>query len=265
MRSKAFLARTVFFLAGILPQPAFRGLGKLVSIFFYCCGIKSKSVVKTNMRKIHQKFSIKLYMNFAQFLCENIYLHSNDIDVRSFRIFNRHILDSALSEGRGVLVLSTHHGNWELAGQYLRFIGYPVNVIYERKDDWIYEYIDAIRQKYGIKLIDRNSPVSEYVKVLKENGMLGILIDHKSNNLQLRSVEFLGIRREMPYGWFRMAEAFKVPVILMHTSYGEGRHNIYIYSGRGMKYEDYYAFFQEKIKNEIFQYDFFNRIWQDAD
>lgn len=265
MHSREMLARVILFLAKILPPPAFRGLGKIVSIFFYCCGIKSKSVVKTNMRKIHLKFSIRIYMNFAQFLCENIYLYWNDIDVRRFRIFNRHILDRALAEGKGVLVLSTHHGNWELAGQYLRFIGYPVNVIYEKKGDWIYDYLDSIRQKYGIKLIDRNSPLSEYVKILKENGILGILIDHKSNNIQLKSVEFLSIKREMPYGWFRLASASGAPVVLLHTSYKGGVHNIFLYDGRGMGYEEYYSFFQEKIKHEIFQYDFFNRIWQDTD
>jgi len=265
MPNKRFIAWIIFNLSKIMPMQAFVILGKMISIFFYCCGIKTKAIVKSNMRKIKLKFSIKLYMNFAQFLCENIYLLHNDIDVRKFRILNRHILDNALSEGKGAVVISTHFGNWEFAGQYLRFIGYPVNVIYEKRDEWIYKYLDQIRVKYGIKLIDRNSSLAQFKSILDQNQLLGILIDHKSNNIQLKPMEFLGIKRQMPIGWYRLLKKTQAKPVLMYTFYRDGRHNIYFHDGSNMKYEEYYEFFREKIKNEIFQYDFFNRIWQDAD
>ncbi|MCS7208645.1 MAG: hypothetical protein NZ874_03655, partial [Fimbriimonadales bacterium] len=44
-------------------------------------------------------------------------------------------LDAAFSEGKGVLLITGHFGNWELMARYLCLRGYPIAVIARDADD----------------------------------------------------------------------------------------------------------------------------------
>lgn len=258
-----FIADIIIFLSNRLPCRIFIILGKTVSLFYYLLNIKNKSIVKENLKNIHIKFSIKLYLNFAQFLCENICLWNKDIDAEQFVWHNREVLDNAISSGRSVFIISVHYGNWQLAGQAIQKSGYNLSVVYEKKDEWIYDYLDKIRIKYGIKLIERSAGLKEILDDAAEKRIIGILIDQKSKNLSVKPVDFLKIRQDLPYGWFKLLKKKNfIPICLM-TKYENHKHHIYFINGENLDYQGFYSLFERFIKKDMFQYDFYNRIWSD--
>ncbi|MDD3804103.1 MAG: lysophospholipid acyltransferase family protein [bacterium] len=263
MFNRKILAKVVFFLTDRLSLRSFIYLARLYSLAYYNFNIKSKSIVKENMKKIHLKFSIKQYLNFAQFLSENIYLYNNEIDLSRFVFHNLNLLDSALRLKNPVFLISVHYGNWELSGQALVKLGYRMTVMYEKKNDWIYEYIDSIRVKYGLKLMTREISLEGIEDEAKSGRIIVFLIDHKSENIALRQMNFLGMETELPYGWFRLIKKLKASPVCVLTRYERRKHNLYFFSGTGLDFADYYKKFEKMIKKDIFQYDFYNQMWKD--
>lgn len=263
MFRRKLIFSTVIMLTRIMSRRGFILIGKMVSLAYYVFNVKSKSIVKSNLRSNHIKFSIKLYLNFAQFLCENIYLLSNELDEKIFALHNTDALEGALRKGRGVMMICFHYGAWDIAGQYMSKKGYPMNVIYEMKDDWIYEYIDSVRVKYDMKLIDRNSPVSEFIKILKSGEILTVFIDQKSENLALKEVPFLNSHRRVPSGWYRLLKASNAIPVISYTKLIDSVHHIFFKDASAFSFEDYYRFVDRKIREDIYQYDFYDQIWSD--
>ncbi len=68
----------------------------------------------------------------------------------------RDVLRQAYEEGKGVVVVSGHFGNWELAGSALAAFGYPVDAVMQGiKNDHLNRFIIDVRQRNGMGLIDR--------------------------------------------------------------------------------------------------------------
>ena len=263
MSRRKLIYRTVRMLSSILTRRGFILVGKMISLAYYVFNVRSKSIVKSNLRHNHIKFSIKLYLNFAQFLCENVYLMTNELDEKNFMLHEKEVLDRALEEGRGVMMICFHYGAWDAAGHLMAKRGYPMNVIYEMKNDWIYEYIDDIRSKYNMKLIDRNSSVFDFMKILKEGKILTVFIDQKSENLALKAVNFLNSRRMVPSGWYRLLKVSKAIPVISYTKMTDSVHHIFFKNAETFAFEDYYRFIDRTIRGDIYQYDFYDQIWTD--
>ena len=68
----------------------------------------------------------------------------------------RDVLREAYEEGRGVVVVSGHFGNWELAGSALAAFGYPVDAVMQGlKNQRLTRFVKEMRNRNGMGLIDR--------------------------------------------------------------------------------------------------------------
>ena len=96
---------------------------------------------------------------------------------------NARYIEEPLSQGRGVLFLSGHYGNWELLAawyaQYLRARGHRDFFIVSQstKDKDIARLIAQYRQHAGIRLLPKNTSTLEFVKLLKAGGHIAALAD----------------------------------------------------------------------------------------
>jgi KDO2-lipid IV(A) lauroyltransferase len=98
---------------------------------------------------------------------------------------NRRYIEKPLSQGKGVLFLSGHYGNWELLAawhvQVLRSGGLDrapfYAVLRDSKDPDIARLIERYRRNTGIKLLPKSTPVLEMVKLLKSGAQIAILAD----------------------------------------------------------------------------------------
>jgi len=102
-------------------------------------------------------------------------------------------LDQAIKEGKGVILLASHFGNWELLSIYLYSHGYTGAIIVKRL--YFHKYdklINRLRKRFGANIIYRDESPKKILKVLKNGGMLGILADQDMDSVEGIFVDFFG-------------------------------------------------------------------------
>lgn len=87
-------------------------------------------------------------------------------------------LEDALTQGKGVLGLAMHFGNWEMSGAYLALSGAPLAAVgKEQRDDFFTKLAFPTREKLGIENIPSGKMGSAMLRALRENKVLGLLAD----------------------------------------------------------------------------------------
>jgi len=88
------------------------------------------------------------------------------------------ILRAKLAEGKGVLVLAPHHGNWEVVAPYLASVAQLTAMYQPLKNPKMDELVLAGRSKLNISMAPANRKgVLMLVKALEAGGIVGILPD----------------------------------------------------------------------------------------
>jgi len=103
-------------------------------------------------------------------------------------------IKAALARGTGVLFLTAHLGNWELMAlaAALKY-GLPLNVMVRPLD---YAPMDRvlteIRSRTGNRLLDKDKSAAEVSTLLRDNQIIGILLDQNSSWYEGVYVPFFG-------------------------------------------------------------------------
>lgn len=103
------------------------------------------------------------------------------------------LLDQARARGRGVIAVTAHYGCWELSSAAIAHRGYPVSAAYRPLDNVdLDRRLLLARESTGVRMIPRRQLLREALRHLRQNGILGILIDqHFADGLP---VNFFGRR-----------------------------------------------------------------------
>lgn len=87
-------------------------------------------------------------------------------------------IEQAMRDGRGVIFVLMHFGNWDMGGPALAQRGYKVNVIAQTfSHDALNDAVVAARQVLGMNVIPAEHAAMGIVRALKRGEILGILID----------------------------------------------------------------------------------------
>jgi KDO2-lipid IV(A) lauroyltransferase len=147
-------------------------------------------------------------------------------------IEGREHLDEALKRGKGVLLMTAHMGNWELAGAKLAAEGYTIAPLYtpQRNKDGVNDLIVQRRTDMGMKMIPSEGlGLRELFRVLRQGGILVFLQDLDARKEGI-SVPFLGLPASTATGIVKMHRKFGAPVVpAVALRNADGvRHTIYI-------------------------------------
>jgi len=146
----------------------------------------------------------KAWRNFARGMCEttcSVY-HSKEEILSAIGIQGEEHLQSALKQGKGVIALSAHLGNFTMIGPRLAACGYPFSaVVKQPKDQRFARLIDEYRGRVGVKTISakpRREAARQILKALRRNEVVLMVADEfKSGGVE---VEFLGRTASAPRG-----------------------------------------------------------------
>jgi KDO2-lipid IV(A) lauroyltransferase len=103
------------------------------------------------------------------------------------------LMTAAAAEGRGVLLLAPHHGNWEVLGSYLGR-NHPFTAMYlPARDEAADGVIRIARTRSGGAIAAaNNSGVRAVLKALKQGGVVGILPDQVPKQAGAEFAPFFG-------------------------------------------------------------------------
>lgn len=130
-------------------------------------------------------------------------------------------IDAAFADGRGVVFVLMHFGNWDMGGAVLAARGYPPNAIADLfGNDRANGLIVRARQVRGMKVIPSGRAAAGIVRAMRRNEALAIMIDTPVTDGGVE-VTFFGERLLAPAGPARIAlrtGARVIPVALPRAS-----------------------------------------------
>ncbi|MEO5902732.1 MAG: lysophospholipid acyltransferase family protein [Gemmatimonadaceae bacterium] len=87
-------------------------------------------------------------------------------------------MEGALTEGRGLLLVTGHYGNWEVAAAAVAARGVPIAAIVRRQGNRLVdERVQELRRKLGVETIYQSQAPSRVQRLLRANGVVGIVGD----------------------------------------------------------------------------------------
>lgn len=220
----------------------------------------------------------RLFINLAQTFLEVMImprLNKETID-DYVTIENRHYLDSAMAEGKGVAILAAHLGNWEWLGAALALNNYPVaSIIKMQPNDQHSRLINEYRRQVGIQLYAKgSSDVVGVVKAIKRGYAVGFFSDQNAGNTGI-TLDFFGKPSSTHSGISTFASKLGCPVVpIFIVRRPEGGHHILMqpahhFEHTGQPTEDITAFtakmskiIEDTIRQYPDQWIWFHKRWR---
>ncbi|MDP2990288.1 MAG: lysophospholipid acyltransferase family protein [Kiritimatiellota bacterium] len=98
-----------------------------------------------------------------------------------------------LSQGRGLIVLTAHVGNFELLAMMGALKGAPLTVITKAlKPKWLNDWWIETRGKFGVKMLPARDSYRYCREALKANGVLGFILDQNMKRNRGIFVDYFG-------------------------------------------------------------------------
>lgn len=201
--------RTGSWLATHLPRSVGYGIASALGTGQYYLSHHDRAAVERNLTAIfgpkHPAIPATaraVFINFAKYLVD--FFRLDEVDgtflQRRVTMVGQEHLDHALSQGRGVIILSAHLGNYELGAAVMAAAGYPVNVIVlSHQDPKIDAFFVRRRSACRVRAISVGMALRQGFLCLRRNELLGILADRDFFNNGVR-LQFLGREIGVPKG-----------------------------------------------------------------
>ncbi len=110
-------------------------------------------------------------------------------------------LKGFLRDGKAVIILSAHFGNWEFLAHYLSINGLPMNVVARRaRMEGLEAFLTKIRKQNGVNILYRDASAKEIVDLLRNGKFAGIMPDQDMDSVSGVFVDFFGKNAWTPSG-----------------------------------------------------------------
>ncbi len=204
-----YMGRIIF--CRLLPKELSYRITQLIADAHYFLARPTRRALISNLRVVWGKeksereirrMAHRTFRRFSSYAVDFFYspqINRDNIDDWVI-IKGLHYVDWALSQGRGVVTLSAHLGNWELGGITMALKGYKMNVLAlghgKRRATDIFR---KQREAKGVKVIPLGVAARRCFQALRKNELLATLGDRDVKGKGMR-VEFFGKKAIVPKG-----------------------------------------------------------------
>ena len=130
------------------------------------------------------------------------------------RVEGADVLAAARAEGKGVLLVSGHLGNWELAGAFVAASGVPIEAVARGMENPLFDrYITRTRHDLGMTVIHDADAVRRVPRAMREGKAVAMLVDQGAVGLASTWVPFFGRYAKTPRGPAVFALRLGAPVV----------------------------------------------------
>lgn len=101
---------------------------------------------------------------------------------RVMRVENLHLVEDALAQGRGVVLLLSHMGNWEMLSRIVNFFphGTKTGAFYRPLNNpWLDRRVRKRREADGTRMFSKRDNALHVASFLREGAVVGILADQR--------------------------------------------------------------------------------------
>jgi KDO2-lipid IV(A) lauroyltransferase len=221
-----------------LPHTIQNAVGSALGLLWFDVFRIRRDVVLANIERAFPEMSeqdrIKLGRRALENFGRNIvdYAYLPFLDRQNFRsLFEARgldVLDNALKEGRGVILLTLHLGHGDLACACLSLMGYPVYMVSKFfKLRWLNDLWFGMRRRLGTEFIPPRDSSFALLRALKKNGLVVFPLDQFTGPPIGVKTKFFGHETGTAAGLAMMAQRARCPVVAGYTwRTPDGKHQI---------------------------------------
>jgi len=195
----------------------------LAFIFFYFIPIRKKVVLENlkiafpeNDYKSNKKLAFSIYSSFAIALVEIMclpFLDKNKLN-ESVVCVNPQLIIEKFNQGKGVILLSSHFGNWEFGAISVAVqIQIPFSVVVKPlRNPLVYGWMNKGRTKFGNEVVPLGISIRKTYQTLKEKKIVAMVADQRGP-VEGVKVDFFGRKVSIYTGPAALALKTGAPLI----------------------------------------------------
>ncbi|MGZ6238072.1 MAG: lysophospholipid acyltransferase family protein [Syntrophales bacterium] len=178
----------IFFAFRLIPLGVRRTLFNAVLRLFYHASAKQQIIALHNLRNAFPEKSLEE----VEAIAKSVYRHLALVMAELFEmpyitretlhewadVEGLEHLEKAFAQGKGVLSVVAHFGNWELMTVAVPLVARPMKIVYRPLDNPVMDnLLGWVRTKHGNSLIPKGGAGKRIIHLLRENNVIGILSD----------------------------------------------------------------------------------------
>jgi KDO2-lipid IV(A) lauroyltransferase len=199
-------------------------IGKRFGSILYSFDVPHRRIVRRNLQfsypewsqKRIQDVSKRIFQHFGIIILEILQMACSTSEdmLNKVQIEGEGILIDALAKQKGVIVISAHLGNWEMALQYSTcYLQKPLTGVAKKlRNPVLNRLVHKLRTRFGNRIIYKKGALPEMTQTLRQGQILGILMDI-SRRFDGVEVEFFGRRATATPAAALLAIRCKSPVV----------------------------------------------------
>ncbi|MGM0607696.1 MAG: lysophospholipid acyltransferase family protein [Candidatus Muiribacteriota bacterium] len=218
--------RFIGFIIGLVPSSILYTVAEVIGFFGF---IFWKNRRITGFQNLKKAFPEKNHRELKKIL-KNVFINLSIIIFEIFKqpyvgrnidkVFNVkgfHNLKKAYSKNKGVILITSHFGNWELAGSLICKKGFNLDVIQKKQNNLDFDKVlNHYRQINGMKPIDRKIGLRKGVQALKKGEILALLVDQKAKigGVEAEFFDHNASTTPLPA---KLYQKYKSPIVFMYS------------------------------------------------
>jgi KDO2-lipid IV(A) lauroyltransferase len=206
------------------------GLSNLFYIVVYYFIGYRKKVVAQNLRNSFpeksdaeiKKITKQFYRHFSDLTLEAIKL--GQIKEKDFKkrmkVKNPELINRYFEQGKSVVVLTSHHNNWEWGSVFSLFLKHKILGVYKPLHNLQFDkYINSNRARFGAEMVPNSAVLRRVIKAEKENEMVFIWLAGDQTPPANSKFWLMFLNQETPFypGPAAISRRFNYPVIFQNT------------------------------------------------
>lgn len=156
--------------------------------------------------------------NYLRYWCDAFRMPdwTRERTVETFRCENVELVDELLAQGRGLVIATTHMGNYDHTGAWAAATGRPLSSVAERlKPKRLFDKFVAYREELGIRVYPHGTPgvLDTLATELREQNRVVALISDRDMSSYGVPVTFFGHTAKFPPGPAKLALRTGAPLV----------------------------------------------------
>jgi KDO2-lipid IV(A) lauroyltransferase len=195
----------------------------LAFIFFYFIPIRKKVVIENlqiafpeNEPTANKKLAFRIYSSFAITLVEILcfpFLKKSEL-ANAVDCTNIGLIVEKFNEGKGVILLSSHFGNWEFGAISIAIqVQLSLSVVVKPlRNSFVDEWMNKARTKFGNEVVPLGISIRKTYQTLKEKKIVAMVADQRGPKEGIK-VDFFGKKVSIYAGPAALALKTGAPIV----------------------------------------------------
>lgn len=196
------VARLAIWIIGRLRFPTLRKLGGFLGKTLYLGASSRRRIAHENLDLAYgdeldpsqkKRIARSSFVNLATMGLEFCWMRSHPLPQdQKVRVLNPEVLRNSVDEGKGVILLTLHMGNWEASVEWFSENGFIAHAVTRKqKQEWVTRIVREARHSTGAHEIDKKNALRPVLAALRRGEIVIMLIDQYASKDSVE-VQFFG-------------------------------------------------------------------------